>query len=187
MLASAWERCFQRRLPTILRSLRKSASTVLRQFHAEAERRAKERGLGLPRITMLAGQLEAYTAIFQDLCEAAVTLLNDGQKDINRAFTPIIMAAMDPAYTICSDERGKGSFARMKGHMTTHVQGCQDVMFKTASEEVRAKLLQLCKTIRENLLEKTDQVFVSMSRDYMVRMPRSDVCCCLTNRLFLGS
>ncbi|KAF7191395.1 Nuclear GTPase SLIP-GC [Pseudocercospora fuligena] len=167
MLASAWERCFQRRLPTILRSLRKSASTVLRQFHAEAERRAKERGLGLPRITMLAGQLEAYTAIFQDLCEAAVTLLNDGQKDINREFTPIIMAAMDPAYTMCSDERGKGSFARMKGHMTTHVQGCQDVMFKTASEEVRAKLLQLCKTIRENLLEKTDQVFVSMSRDYM--------------------
>ncbi|EME89341.1 uncharacterized protein MYCFIDRAFT_10329, partial [Pseudocercospora fijiensis CIRAD86] len=167
MLASAWERCFQRRLPTILRSLRKSASTVLHQFHAEAERRATERGLGLPRIRMLAGQLEAYTAIFQDLCETAVTLLNNGQKDINREFTPIITAAMEPAYTVCSEERGAGSFARMKNHMTSHVQGCQDDMFRTASEEVRASLERLCKTIRKDLLEKSDQVFVSMSRDYM--------------------
>ena len=110
---------------------------------------------------------------------SSLTKLSSGE------FTPAITEAMRPAYELCQQEKGKrapgqehykvpylidrtgrGMFARMKDHMARHVSNEQDVMFKTASDQVRASLEKLCKLIKNDMLDKADQVFVAMSRDY---------------------
>lgn len=42
---------------------------------------------------------------------------------------PMLQAQMRKAYIACTDERGKGSFNRMKEHMRRHVAMIKSVMF----------------------------------------------------------
>lgn len=92
---------------------------------------------------MLGANLTTYSAAFGDICQEAVTKLNEGQRELSRQFTPVIAAAMEPAYEQCNEERGKGSFARMKAAMAAHVGGKGDDMFQDAAEQVKASL-QVC-------------------------------------------
>lgn len=96
----------------------------------------------------------------------AVTSLNEGQREINREFVPAILAAMEPAYNAAAEERGTGSFMRMKGQVTGHIQANKQQMFQSASQQVRQSLLKLCKTIRESMLQKADEIYLHMHRDY---------------------
>lgn len=165
-LASAWEKTFQRRLPSILQSFKRSATSVVKQFHTAVETRTRERGTGAARLNLLAQQLDQYSATFGDLCSKAVTSLNEGQRDINREFVPAIAVAMEPAYNEASEEKGTGSFKRMKGRVNDHVTTSKQQMFHSAAEQVRRSLLKLCGTIKESLLCKADEVYLAMQRDY---------------------
>ena len=165
-LASAWEKAFQRRLPHILQTFKRSASKVLKQFHDAVEARTREKGHGLARIAMLGTQLDAYSAIFGDLAQAAVDSFTEGQREINREFTPAIANAMNPAYEYCTNEAGTGSYARMKAGMAAHVDQEKSRMFDNAAKGVRQSLLSLCESIKKNMLDKADGVFVQMQRDY---------------------
>lgn len=138
----------------------------MKQFHAAVETRSRERGAGAARLNMLIQQLDQYSATFGDLCAVAVNSLNEGQREVNREFVPVITEAMEPAYSSAAEERGTGSFKRMKAHVTGHVDVHKTQMFGQASQQVRASLLKLCRTIKENMLGKADEVFLAMQRDY---------------------
>ena len=154
-LASAWEKCFQRRLPHILQSFTKAGTDLLKKFHAAIEARCRERGHGVARLGLLANQLEAYKAIFKDLADLMVNSVAEAQREINREFTPIVTEAMSPAYEMCTDERGIGSYKRMKGHMTSHVDSDKITMFQTACDQVRESLVSI------NLLEARHMLTMS--------------------------
>ncbi|KAK4635549.1 Nuclear GTPase SLIP-GC [Fulvia fulva] len=166
-LASAWEKAFQRRLPHILQTFKRSATTVLKQFHSAVEARTREKGHGLARIAMLGTQLDAYSAIFGDLAQAAVDSITEGQREINREFTPAIAQAMNPAYEYCTNEAGRGSYARMKAGMAAHVETEKSLMFDSAAKGVRQSLLTLCESVKKTMLDKADGVFVRMQKDYL--------------------
>lgn len=87
-LANAWEKSFQCRLPNIIQTFKRSATNTLRKFHAAVEQRTKDKGHGLARIGMLGNQLEAYSAIFGEMVVSATQMLNEGQREVNREFTP---------------------------------------------------------------------------------------------------
>lgn len=91
-------------------------------------------------IGMLGANLATHSTAFGDICQEAVTKLNEGQRELSRQFTPVIAAAMEPAYEQCSSERGKGSFARMKAAMATHVGENGHDMFQEASDQVKTSL-----------------------------------------------
>ncbi|KAF2212230.1 hypothetical protein CERZMDRAFT_67917 [Cercospora zeae-maydis SCOH1-5] len=165
-LATIWEKVFQRRLPTILQSFKRQATNVVKQFHGVMEIRTRERGSGAARLQILSQQLDQYSVTFGDLCSTAVTSLNEGQREINREFVPAILEAMEPAYQLAADERGRGSSARMKGQLTNHVQAMKEQMFQAASQKVQQSLKQLCETIKESMLQKADEVYLHMHRDY---------------------
>ncbi|KAM3415957.1 hypothetical protein BST61_g9447 [Cercospora zeina] len=174
-LATIWEKVFQRRLPTILQSFKRQATNVVKQFHGVMETRTRERGSGAARLQILTQQLDQYSTTFGDLCSTAVTSLNEGQREINREFVPAITEAMEPAYQLAADERGRGSSMRMKGHVTSHIQGTKEHMFQAASQNVQESLKQLCKTIKESMLQKADEVYLHMYRDYTSVMNGSNV------------
>lgn len=139
-LSGVWERAFQRRIPNILHSLKKSASNLLKQFHVVVEDRSRKSGHGLARIGMLGANLTTHSAALGDICQEAVTKLNEGQRELSRQFTPVIAAAMEPVYEQCNNETGKGQFVRMKNAMHAHVSGRSQDMFQEASDQVQSSL-----------------------------------------------
>jgi hypothetical protein len=56
---------------------------------------------------------------------------------------------------------------RMKAHMTTHVDQHRQTMFRESTEEVKKHLKQMCGQVEEQMMNKADEVFVLMRRDYM--------------------
>lgn len=55
----------------------------------------------------------------------------------------------------------------MKEHMLEHVSAQRDVMFHTATRVVQSKLTAVCNMVQEGLSTGTDQVLVSVRRNYM--------------------
>ena len=60
----------------------------------------------------------------------------------------------------------KGQYARMKAMMSRHVEGVRHQMFSDSTNAVQKLLRKLIKDIEDFLLEKADQVFISVKRDY---------------------
>ncbi|KAI6827790.1 hypothetical protein KC340_g9470 [Hortaea werneckii] len=166
-LASAWEKAFQRRLPHILQSFTKAGSAMLKKFHTAVADRCRQQGQSIARIGMLKTQLGAYDAIIKDMANNMIRQINDGQRDINREFTPVISKAMSPAYDVTSAESGPGCYMRMKNAMHHHVDNNRRVMFNNATKQVQKSIMGLCEKVREQMLNDADQVYVHMQKDYM--------------------
>ncbi|KAI7000145.1 hypothetical protein KC360_g724 [Hortaea werneckii] len=166
-LASAWEKAFQRRLPHILQSFTKAGSAMLKKFHTAVADRCRQQGQSIARIGMLKTQLGAYDAIIKDMANNMIRQINDGQRDINREFTPVISQAMSPAYDVTSAESGQGCYMRMKNAMHHHVDNNKRVMFNNATKQVQKSIMGLCEKVREQMLNDADQVYVHMQKDYM--------------------
>lgn len=142
-----------------------SFKKLLLNFHQSLV--AREHNAGNPRLALLIRHVESYTAVFQDLANGMTTLVNEQQKDCNRGFTPAIMEAMEPAYNACVAESGKGSFKRMKDHMTGHVVTQKHAMFTAATQVVQEQLEDMTDLVAKQMEEKVDAVFVMMRRDYL--------------------
>lgn len=56
---------------------------------------------------------------------------------------------------------------RMKAHMTSHVDEHRQTMFHESTEEVKKHLKLMCGLVEEQMMNKVDEVFVLMRRDYM--------------------
>ncbi|KAK5708963.1 hypothetical protein LTR17_020189 [Elasticomyces elasticus] len=174
-LASTWEKAFQRRLPHILQSFTRAGSDLLRKFHATVAERCRQKGHGVARIGVLQAQLQTYQAIFADLATMTIAGISEGQREINREFTPVIAAAMQDAYDWCTNETGKGQYNRMKSMMASHVEQERSSMFTDAADQVRQSLTAMCKRVRESMLEKSDSIYTGVHRDYMSLIGNVDV------------
>ncbi|KAI6898946.1 hypothetical protein KC318_g9234 [Hortaea werneckii] len=116
---------------------------------------------------MLKTQLGAYDAIVKDMASNMIRQINDGQRDINREFTPVICQAMSPAYDVTAAESGPGCYMRMKNAMHHHVDDNRRVMFDNATKQVQKSIMRLCEKVREQMLNDADQVYLHMQNDYM--------------------
>lgn len=63
----------------------------------------------------------------------------------------------------------------MKALMNTHVAQERHVMFQQSAENVRNKLVDLVRQVEELMMDKADEVFVSIERDYRVGLGGHDV------------
>jgi len=61
---------------------------------------------------------------------------------------------------------GSGCFARMKSHMASHVDSSRSEMFRESCDEVRNRLLNMCKQVEQSMGLQTDEIFMKMQRDY---------------------
>ncbi|KAI9789949.1 MAG: hypothetical protein M1835_001330 [Candelina submexicana] len=166
-LAGGWEKCFARRLPNVLTAYTKSSASLLKDFHRDADDRARQNGVGVTGLHVLKQQLQVYESIFKDMGTEMVETINAQQREINREFTPVIAAAMLTAYETCTAEGGPGSYMRMKYAMQTHVDEARTTMFRQSTNEVRARLNAMIRDVEENMANKADEVFLKMRRDYL--------------------
>lgn len=147
-LATGWERAFQRRLPGILTDFSRKASVKLRDFHEAARARAEQRHTNITGLTILSNQIQAHMRTLQAL-PATISDITDAQREASRRFTPIICDAMMDAYTICTNEHGAGSYARMKEAMANHVDITRHSMFREAYKVVRGQLEVMCRSAQQ--------------------------------------
>ena len=54
----------------------------------------------------------------------------------------------------------------MKSHMATHVDDVRSDMFQESCDEVKNRLLDMCKQVERSMGLQTDEVFMKMQRDY---------------------
>lgn len=107
-LSTGWERAFHNRLPHVLKNCAEAYSIALRSFHTSLEKRPHSQNGGLTsRLAMLARQVAAYEATFADSTSQMLVVFNERQREANREFVPVICLAMEDAYTLCNEERGK--------------------------------------------------------------------------------
>lgn len=139
----------------------------MHNFHEAVEERARQNGVGLANLSILKTQICTYEQLFKDLGTVLITQMTELQREANRDFTPTIGNSMHIAYQLCSDERGMGSYKRMKEHMLNHVDRARHEMFTNATATVERHLGDMCKKLRDSMEVKADEIFVQMRRDYM--------------------
>lgn len=166
-IANPWEKCFSRRVPSVLNGLSITVGNLLAQFHKDVETRAVRNGSSQISFHMLSQQLENWKATFRDLATTMRARINEQSKEINRQFVPVITDAMLQAYDDCESEVGPGQFLRMKNIMTRHVDENRVDMFRKSGEAVKASLEELVEETESRMLEQIDQTFRAMKRDYL--------------------
>jgi hypothetical protein len=148
-LATGWERAFQRRLPTILESFAKDTAVRLQRFHQAAKARAEQRHTNITGLVTLSNQILAHMRTVQGIPITIRSKVTELQREANRQFTPVICDAMMKAYTICTDEHGPGSYARMKEAMLNHVDYTRHSMFRQATKVVKGQLEAMCRSVMQ--------------------------------------
>ncbi|KAL2048436.1 hypothetical protein N7G274_000348 [Stereocaulon virgatum] len=175
VIASGWEKVFTRRSPMVMATFARHAASALKTFHHDIDARARRIGAGIASLSMLQQQLSVYETVLKDLSTMAKDMINTHQKEINREFTPVIERAMQTAYQECVDERGPGSYARMKAAMNGHVLQERQKMFQESADNVRRMLDSMVKEVGAMMDEKADEVFLQIKRDYRAVLGGRDV------------
>ncbi|KAI1170844.1 hypothetical protein F4777DRAFT_91817 [Nemania sp. FL0916] len=149
-LASGWERAFQRRVPAAIHEFVQETAVKLHQFHQAAKIRAEQRHTnyaGLAGLATLSRQIQGHVRTVEALPTTINAIITESQRETSRQFTPVICHAMTTAYTICTEERGPGSYARMKDAMLGHVDFVRHSMFQDARNVVKMQLDAMCRTV----------------------------------------
>lgn len=57
-------------------------------------------------------------------------------------------------------------YLRMKNHMNAHVDNNRAEMFTKSTEEVKIRLVQMCRDVEERMANKAEELWLAMNRDY---------------------
>lgn len=166
-IANAWERTFTRRIPAVLSTLVTVVKRLLETFHEEVEKRAVRNGASIAQFMMLKHNLAGYLEIVKDAADNSKKEISTKQKDVNREFVPVITNFMVPAYQYCTDERGTGSFKRMKAHMASHIDATKEKMFTESVDAVKNEITKMLRVAGDTLETSVDEVFMPLKRDYL--------------------
>lgn len=147
-----------RRIPGALSSLVTAFDQLVRTFHNDVEKRALRNGGNVGRLLMLKHGLANYREIVADATNKTKQEIAGKQRDINREFVPVIARAMVPAYDYCTEERGSGSFKRMKAYVASHVEDKKQEMFTDSTEFVRGEITNMLKDVGEKLETSIDEI-----------------------------
>ena len=63
----------------------------------------------------------------------------------------------------------------MKAHMASEVDANKGTMFGNATQTVRDRLDDMCRTVKKTMEERTDEIYVCMRRDYYSVLGNLDV------------
>ncbi|KAK4694636.1 hypothetical protein P7C71_g2978, partial [Lecanoromycetidae sp. Uapishka_2] len=166
---------FSRRLPMVMATFNRTTATALKKFHRDIEGRARKIGASIAGLSMLQNQVATYETTLKDYSATTKDNITAKQKDLNREFTPVIEQAMQNAYEVCVEERGTGSYARMKTAMNSHVAVERHTMFQRSADNVKSQLHAMVKDVEGLMDDKANEVFECMKRDYRAVLGGGDV------------
>ncbi|KAG8163857.1 hypothetical protein KVR01_005775 [Diaporthe batatas] len=165
-LAGNWERVFQRRIPRTLRTFAQECKEHLESFHGDVAANMLDASASWTSVSGLDQQKRAYQKMLDTTPNFFGAKITEIQREVNRGFTPVIQAAMKPAYEACTNERGEGTFVRMKAIMESHVATARNTMFRQACDSVQRQLDSMCVAIEKSLTVFVQDLLAKIRRDY---------------------
>lgn len=106
-LVGAWERTFQQRIPSALRKIIGASKVVLDEFHNDVATNVPGAAANPAGMDMLGQQKRTHQKMLDSAPNLIGAKITESQREANRGFTPVIQAAMQPAYDACASERGE--------------------------------------------------------------------------------
>lgn len=174
-LANGWEKAFQRRLPRNLDDFVQRVNQALSSFHKNVTTRTSERLPNFGAVGMLDNQHRALAAQVTEIPQVLREEAQRVQREANRDFTPQIQQMMLHAYDVCTEERGPGSYARMKNAMISHVADVRNTMFYSATKTVRQEIDQLLDQMQSTMQIQMKELHARIQRDYLAVLVGSDI------------
>ena len=108
---------------------------------------------------------EAMKQVYND-CENESGPVGFPSPHCHSSFAHRSMISRDLALACLMLTIPKGQYARMKAMMSRHVDGVRRQMFNDSTNAVKNSLKKLVNDIQDFMLEKADEVFMSVKRDY---------------------
>ncbi|KAK1752155.1 hypothetical protein QBC47DRAFT_306133 [Echria macrotheca] len=172
-LASGWERAFHHRLPAHLDKFAAELKRLIQSFHDSVIKRGEhlENFQGVARLQDQLRALINNVAGMPGLIRATV---QEVQRDASRNMTPQIQESMRPAYETCNNERGPGSYARMKSAMIAHVSAERHTMFANATNGLSAELKELLLKVRRQIDDHVADLHSRVAHDYIAVLIGTD-------------
>ena len=165
-IATGWEKSFTRQSPGVLQSLVTSVDQLVHTFHDDVEKRALRNDGSVARFMMLKHGLLTYREMIADATNRTKKDISEKQKDINQGFVPVVADLMNPVYDYCTEERGAGSFKRMKAGMADHIANSEKEIFTTSTRHVQDRTNAMIKEVGDEFESSIDEVFIITQRDY---------------------
>eukprot|EP00058_Branchiostoma_floridae_P019509 XP_002604999.1 hypothetical protein BRAFLDRAFT_129807 [Branchiostoma floridae] len=141
----SWQKVFDNgTLFFSLDNCKHSVLSTLKEFLLKLRTELQALGMDADRVNRVGQQQLNSTKMRLDNAVAELKEFITGQqREISRVMTPAVQTRMEPAYETCTNERGPGSFNRMRNHMDVHVAYEKDVMFDQASQFLLKQLADL--------------------------------------------
>ncbi|CAH1269482.1 NUGGC [Branchiostoma lanceolatum] len=141
----SWQKVFDNgTLFFTLDNCKHSILSTLKEFLLKLRTELQALGMDADRVNRVGQQQLNSTKMRLDNALAELKeFITAQQREISRVMTPAVQNRMEPAYETCTNERGPGSFNRMRNHMDVHVVYEKDIMFDQASQVLLKQLADL--------------------------------------------
>ncbi|KAM7193284.1 hypothetical protein V8F20_008479 [Naviculisporaceae sp. PSN 640] len=163
VLAQSWENAFSSYIPKRLDHLAENLTGHLKKLQGELEKR--------PQITQSVsyGLVKQQTMAFAEGILDISALRSDvdvGQREASRICVPTISREMSSVYKDISKESGRGSLARIREKMETHVENVRAHMFHRAARKVESRLTSMIDNLQASVKDRVQEVTSAIDADY---------------------
>ncbi|TLD13539.1 uncharacterized protein PgNI_04082 [Pyricularia grisea] len=169
-LASAWEETFLRRIPVAIDTLTTSIQTALRVLYTHFTNANTFPG-SAQDLAALGRQTDRYLATAAGILNDVQQHITNAQRQANRQLEPIIVLSMTPGYRQALEEKGSGSYKRMKDIMAAHVEVVRHTMFEKAKQTVQDCLAAMIDKAQEVLKRLESEINGIILQDYTRVLP----------------
>ncbi|XP_078542647.1 nuclear GTPase SLIP-GC isoform X2 [Lissotriton helveticus] len=160
-----WKEVFSDKLFCCLKSFSNAVWRRLDLFFQTLKDQLQKLNIDAERFDFIRKQqMEEWNAELRNFILDQNEYIKNRQREISRILTPDIQRSMSQAYTACDQERGPGSFNRMKGHMLGHVRHRKSTMFACAADKLMEQLCLLRDYIRASFEDVIEKLFDSLDR-----------------------
>lgn len=160
-----WKEVFSDKLFCCLKSFSNAVWRRLDLFFQTLKDQLQKLNIDAERFDFIRKQqMEEWSAELRNFILDQNEYIKNRQREISRILTPDIQRSMSQAYTACDQERGPGSFNRMKGHMLGHVRHHKSTMFACAADKLMEQLGLLRDYIRASFEDVIEKLFDSLDR-----------------------
>ncbi|KAI8635076.1 hypothetical protein F5Y19DRAFT_470125 [Xylariaceae sp. FL1651] len=162
-LSSVWEITFSKKIPDALNTLVKIAQKPLQSFNSRIINHLQKKVVFPSIINMLQDQDKARVSSLTNKTKSLELMIIALQREANRSLTPAIQKKLRATYSKCTEDKGRGVFARIQMTMAAKIRSHCRIMLKSSCRWPEKILSEIPGNIRYEL-----EAYIAIMRDEIV-------------------
>ncbi|KAH9898903.1 hypothetical protein F4778DRAFT_782503 [Xylariomycetidae sp. FL2044] len=164
-LAGTWENVFEQKIPSLLDDYVHASEKLLEGLHTKVKERMQTKA-SFASINALQVQIQAHAHNIKLSVKNFSRRITQMRREAHRKFEPAIQENMVDTYQLCGEEAGSGCFVRIQNHMMRAIEDEGEAIFRGVTDPVKDHLLELCRSLEEEMGAKIAQILDRMRKDY---------------------